>query len=76
MSRKHIYNGFVFPDEILYPTNHKYNIDGNAVRSEASLLLRQDTHPLAILTEAASSTLQPYFAGVRLPGCTTSGIPL
>ena len=38
---------------------------GKTVRSETTLFLRQDTHALTVLPEAASDDLQQYRAGVR-----------
>ena len=45
--------------------SHKHHVGGRTVRSETTLFLRQDSHALAVLAEAASDDLQEYLAGVR-----------
>ena len=45
------------PRQLLLPTNHKHHIGGRTVRLETTLFLRQDTHALAVLAEAASDDL-------------------
>ena len=64
-SIKHTWSGNRFFRQLLQPTNNKHYIGGRTVRSETTLLLRQDLHALTALAEAASDDLQQYFASLR-----------
>ena len=63
--KAYIQRNSLLPRQLLIRTNHEYNIGGRPVRSETTMLLRQDRHALALLTEAASNNIQQCFAGVR-----------
>ena len=65
VDKAYIQRNSFHPRQLLQPTNHKHHIGCRTVRSETTLFLRQDSHALTVLAEAASDDLQQNLVGVR-----------
>lgn len=52
------------PCQSLWSEHHEQHVGSRTTRPETTLLLGQDPHTLAVVTDGASNTFQQYIVGV------------